>query len=254
MHILSSKLTRPMPPPRIVDRPHLYDLFDQWRTKRVVFVHAPAGYGKSTLSSRWIEVSGLSSQVAWLSLDPGDDDPTQFLRYLTAALEPVIPGIAFAVEPLLDGPEEHPVRVLEVLLGMIGRDPHISDENPLLLVLDDLHQVDSPALAPLMTLFLERCPTQLHLMLLGRLATYGPLTRLYAADQVLDLSEVELRFQPDEMETYLVQRDFPPLTPEMLARLDARTEGWIVVLQLIAMTAGKTRDIEKLLALSLIHI
>ena len=100
MHILTSKLTRPVPPQPIVDRPRLYGLLDQWRTKPVIFVHAPAGYGKSILSSRWLEVRGLAEQAAWLSLDPGDDDPNQFLRYLAAALEPAAPGIAAAVEPL----------------------------------------------------------------------------------------------------------------------------------------------------------
>ena len=101
-----------------------------------------------------------------------------------------------------------------------------------------------------MTLFLERRPARLHFMLLGRRATYGPLARLYAAEQVLDLSEVELRFQPDEMETYLMQRSFPPLTPEALARLEAQTEGWIVALQLIAAAVAKTGDIDELLAAS----
>ncbi len=248
MHILSSKLTRPAPPPRIVDRLHLYARLDQWQTTPVVFIHAPAGYGKSILASRWLEVRGLDAQAAWLSLDPGDDDPLQFLRYLAAALEPVAPGIIDAVQPLLDEPEAKAERALAVLLGMLQGDPQAADEKPLLLVLDDLQQVDSPALAPLMTLLLERCPARLHLMLLGRKPIYGPLARLYAAEQVLELSVVELRFQPDEMASYLAQRGFPPPTPEALARLDARTEGWIVALQLMAAAAGDKRDINALLA------
>ena len=48
--------------------------------------------------------------------------------------------------PLLDEPEAKPERALKVLLGMLDGDPHAVDENPLLLVLDDLHQVDSPTL------------------------------------------------------------------------------------------------------------
>ncbi len=250
MHILASKVTRPVPPPRIVDRPRINVRLDQWQSIPVIFVHAPAGYGKSILASRWLEIRGLDAQAAWLSLDPGDDEPLQFLRYLAAALEPVVPGVAAAVEPLLDEPEVQPDRVLEVLLSMLQREPPQPDNDPLLLVLDDLHHVDSPTLAPLMNLFLERRPARLHFMLLGRRATYGPLARLYAAEQVLDLSEIELRFQPDEMETYLMQRSFPPLTPEALARLEAQTEGWIVALQLIAAAVAESRDIDELFAAS----
>ncbi len=248
MHILSSKVTRPAPPSQFVDRPRLYARLDQWQTTPVVFVHAPAGYGKSMLVCRWLEVRGLASHTAWLSLDPGDDDPQQFVRYLAAALEPIVPGIAAAAHLVLDAPEPDPVRALGLLLGMLQRDPNTSDNDLLLLVLDDLHQVDSPALAPLMTRFLERRPARLHIILLGRRATYGPLTRLYAAEQVLDMSEADLRFQPHEMEAYLVQRGFPTLTPETLARLAARTEGWIVALQLMTASAGKPCDVDELLA------
>ena len=50
----------------------------------------------------------LASHVAWLSLDPGDDDPQQSVRYLAAALEPIVPGIAAAVHLVLDAPEPDP--------------------------------------------------------------------------------------------------------------------------------------------------
>ncbi len=158
MYILSSKVTRPAPPSQILDRPRLYARLDQWQTTPVVFVHAPAGYGKSMLVCRWLEIRGLASHAAWLSLDPGDDDPQQFVRYLAAALEAIVPGIAAAVHLLLDAPEPDPMRALELLLSKLQRDPKASDNDPLLLVLDDLHQIDSPTLAPLMTLFLERRP------------------------------------------------------------------------------------------------
>ena len=108
MYILSSKVTRPAPPSQFVDRPRLYARLDQWQTRPVVFVHAPAGYGKSMLVCRWLEVRGLASHAAWLSLDPGDDDPQQFVRYLAAALEPIVPGIAAAVHLVLDAPEQNP--------------------------------------------------------------------------------------------------------------------------------------------------
>ena len=250
MHIFSSKLTRPAPPPRIVDRLQLYARLDQWQTKPVVFIHAPAGYGKSILASRWLELRGLDAQSAWLSLDRGDDDPLQFLRYLAAALEPLAPGIIDAVQPLLNEAEIKPERALAVLLDRLQGDPQAADKNPLLLVLDDLQQVDSAALAALMTLLLEWRPARLHLMLLGRKPIYGPLARLYAAEQVVELSAVELRFQPDEMTSYLAQRGFPPPRPETLAYLDARTEGWILAFQLMTAAAGDKRDINALLAAS----
>ena len=152
MYVLSSKVTRPVPPPQVLDRPRLYALLDQWQTTPIIFVHAPAGYGKSVLVSRWLEVRGLTTRTAWLSLDPGDDDPQQFVRYLAAALDSIAPGIAAKVHLVLDAPEPQPNRALEVLLGALENGPAASVDEPLLLVLDDLHHVDSSALAPVMTL------------------------------------------------------------------------------------------------------
>ncbi len=148
MAILYSKVTRPTPTPQILDRPRLYARLDRWQTTPVVFVHAPAGYGKSMLVSRWIGVRGLAAQSAWLSLDPGDDAPVQFVRYLAAALEPVVPGILVAVEPVLDTPEPHPMRALEVMLGTVDQVSDGDNDTPILLVLDDLHHVDSPGAGP----------------------------------------------------------------------------------------------------------
>ena len=168
MHILASKVTRPVPPPQIVERPRMYTMLDQWQTTPVIFVHAPAGYGKSILASRWLEVRGLDTRATWLSFDPGDEDPIQFLRYLAAALEPIAPGTNEAVQLLLNEPGVEPARVLKLALSLLQNGQQAAGSDRLLLVLDDLHRVDSPSLAPLMTLFLERCPTRLHLMLLGR--------------------------------------------------------------------------------------
>ena len=144
MHILASKVTRPEPPPQIVERPRVYRILDQWQTTSIIFVHAPAGYGKSILASRWLEVRGLDARAAWLSLDPGDEDPMQFLRCLAAALEPLAPGTSEAVQLLLNEPGVEPARVLELALSLLPNGSEAGGSDPLLLVLDDLHRIDSP--------------------------------------------------------------------------------------------------------------
>ena len=49
-----------------------------------MLVSAPAGYGKSTLLSAWLEQ--LEFPSAWLSLDDKDNDPSRFLAYFTRCL------------------------------------------------------------------------------------------------------------------------------------------------------------------------
>jgi LuxR family transcriptional regulator, maltose regulon positive regulatory protein len=65
----------------------------------VVLVCAPAGYGKTVLLADWARCG--ERQVAWLSLDAGDNDPARFWRHAVAALDRARPGVAGPVGPLL---------------------------------------------------------------------------------------------------------------------------------------------------------
>ena len=53
--------------------------------RAATLVCAPAGFGKTSLLADWAR-SG-DRPVAWLSLDPGDNDPVRFWRYVAAALD-----------------------------------------------------------------------------------------------------------------------------------------------------------------------
>ncbi len=53
-----------------------------------MLVNAPAGYGKTTLITQWVERDGRP--FAWLQLDRIHDDPVAFLTYLASALANVL--------------------------------------------------------------------------------------------------------------------------------------------------------------------
>ena len=63
--------------------------------RKLTLVSAPAGYGKSTLLSEWVEKSKVP--FAWVSLDMRDNDPTRFWSYIIFALEK-IPGMQHSLE------------------------------------------------------------------------------------------------------------------------------------------------------------
>ena len=63
-----------------IARPRLTDLINAGLERSLILVSAPAGYGKTTLVSRWLKETQIPS--AWLSLDGGDNDPIRFLQYL----------------------------------------------------------------------------------------------------------------------------------------------------------------------------
>jgi len=100
--LLATKLFPPRPRPDAVPRPRLLARLDAALTSPVTAIIAPAGFGKTTLLSSWL----AGRRAAWLSLDPGDNDPALFAHYLVAALRRALPEIGAAVLQALAGPTE----------------------------------------------------------------------------------------------------------------------------------------------------
>ena len=94
----------------MVPRPHLIERLDEGLDRKLTLVSAPAGFGKTTLVSTW--AAGCDRQVAWLSLDDGDNDPTRFLIYLVAALRTISPNIGEAALLALRSPQPPPTETI----------------------------------------------------------------------------------------------------------------------------------------------
>ena len=85
---LSSHLRPPQYNIGLVDRPRLTELLDRAGARRLLIVHAPAGFGKTTALYQWVTrlQSDATSTVCWLSVTPGDNDPYRFVYHLQCAL------------------------------------------------------------------------------------------------------------------------------------------------------------------------
>src|SRR5512139_2650349 len=114
MPILATKLYIPLPRSKIVLRPHLIERLNESRrqsggfARKLTLISAPAGFGKTTLISEWVQAMGGVTPpmaVAWLSLDEGDKDLTRFLIYLVAAVQTVAPNIGEGVMSVLQSPQ-----------------------------------------------------------------------------------------------------------------------------------------------------
>lgn len=227
--ILATKLYIP-PQAKVVCRPRLLGRLDEALGRKLTLVSAPAGFGKTTLVSDW--AAGCERPVAWLSLDEGDGDLTRFLTHLVAALRTVAPTVGQGVLGALSSPRPAPTEgLLTALLNDINTLP-----DALVLVLDDLHLVDSRAADYALAFLLEHLPPPLHLIIATREDPALPLARLRARGQLVELRAAELRFSPAEAAEFLGEVMGLGLSADEVARLEARTEGWIAGLQLAALS------------------
>jgi LuxR family maltose regulon positive regulatory protein len=233
--LLTTKLYIPPPRPNLVPRPRLILQLDEGlrRGHRLSLISAPAGFGKTTLVAEW--VCSIPREVAWLSLDEGDNDPAQFLNYLSAALQQVDGSISQAAHQILQSPQlQPPKNLVAPLINSI-----ISADTALVVVLDDYQLISSPAIHEAVQFLLDHQPPTMHLVISTRQDPQLSLPRLRARGQVTEIREPDLRFTVEEAAAFLNQTMGLHLSATAVAALEARTEGWIAGLQLAALALQK---------------
>jgi LuxR family transcriptional regulator, maltose regulon positive regulatory protein len=235
--LLSTKYAIPPLGAQALARPRLTDLLDQAADRKLTLVAAPAGYGKTSLLSAWAQ--HRTNTLAWLTLDPADDDPQHFWIYVVDALETLRPGLgAQALERLWDAPAAPIEAALTVLLNALAVVP-----DRLILVLDDYHVITAPAIHQALTFLLDHLPPQLRLVLASRTTPPLPIARLRARAELSELGTADLRFTQDEATVLLQQLMGLGLTDRDLATMTARTEGWITGLHLAGLARQHELDL-----------
>jgi LuxR family maltose regulon positive regulatory protein len=227
-----------VPPGRCgaVVRASLQDRLQRGLSGALTLIVAPVGFGKTTLASMCVTRSG--TPCAWLSLDPQDNRELRFLRYLTAALRTVDPGLGAEVAALLETPE--PPRT-ETLLTWVVNDL-AACERELCLVLDDYHIITAEAVHGAVAFLIEHGPANLHLLVCSRSDPPLPIPRLRAGGQVVDVRAGDLCFTRAEAAQFLHDTMGLHLDDSVVGALVQRTEGWIAGLQLAALSLCRHRD------------
>ncbi|MGD1951866.1 MAG: hypothetical protein ACFB14_19800 [Leptolyngbyaceae cyanobacterium] len=159
--LLETKLYLPKWSVGLISRPRLLERINP--TGKLTLVSAPAGFGKTTLLAEWV-AAVPTRPVAWVSLDQGDKDPAIFWSYLIAALQKNQPGLGVRSHSLLQSPQPPPIEsVLMTLLNEIT-----TVETDIVLILDDYHRVETPAIHNGIGFLLSHLPPQLHLIIVSR--------------------------------------------------------------------------------------
>jgi LuxR family maltose regulon positive regulatory protein len=176
--------------------------------------------------------------VCWLSLDKGDNDPARFWAYFIAALQPIHKGLGATVLAALQSTQPPASEaLLTSLLNEIAAIPA-----PFTLVLDDFHLITNQQVHKGVVFLLDHLPPPMHLIIASRADPPWPLARLRARGEISELRATDLRFTPEEAVAFLNTAMGLELSPEDVAALEERTEGWIVGLQMAAISVQGRRQ------------
>jgi LuxR family maltose regulon positive regulatory protein len=238
--IIRSKLYPPPTAPDTLKRERLLSLAEIAAQSPLTLVSAPAGYGKSTLVSQWLEPLGCRS--AWLSLDAADSDFIQFLSYVVAALGGAYPGCCaetaqYLQSAALPGPNE--------LAGVFCNDIEELEE-PIALVLDDYHKISSSEIGDFLNTVLKHPPQNLHLILVTRRDPALAVAGLRARGVLCEVRLQQLAFREDESHTFIRAHLSDEISDDEIKTLHERTEGWPAALRLARLATegpGETASI-----------
>ncbi|HWN22626.1 MAG TPA: LuxR C-terminal-related transcriptional regulator [Gaiellaceae bacterium] len=224
----AAKLAPPALPARLVRRQRLHEQLDRGAAGLVTLVSAHAGTGKTVLLSSWA-MAPEGRRVAWLGLDRDDNWSPRFWLGVEHAL---------AHAGALDGdPAENDVaptgtHIAERLDGLA---------QPVVLVLDDFHEIESPIVRRELQLLLDRSPSGLRLVLSTRADPRLRLQRLRLTDDLTELRAAELAFTVDECGEALA-----PFADDLadgdVEALRDRTEGWAAGIRLAALSLASEAD------------
>lgn len=249
---LSPSIRLRQPVPRVA----LMSRLDGALDTQLTLVQAPAGYGKTSILAQWFEsLRARSIPAAWLSLDEHDGDPFQFLNYLIGACQQA--GFASGIE-LIDSPHSFsgsaPAVTSAAIATALNRciGPHV-------IILDDLHRAESPAVGAALNHLLSSRPCNVHFVISTRQYPRPlPTADLQAHDELLMIRQSEIEFSPAEIEIFLAGTLSAPPPENWSRELYARTEGWPIALQAVrrwlvdgasiaetlAQISGRTSDLE----------
>ena len=214
--LLQTKLYVPRLRPSLVPRPHLIEKLNHGIQQgcELTLVSAPAGFGKTTLVSGWINdlqltlnasssdainqianrKSKIVNRAAWLSLDEGDNDLNSFLIYFIAAMQTVEPDIG--LEPLAALQSSGATNSEAVLMALLNEIAGLPQT--LVLILDDYHVIETQSIDKALTFLLDHLPATMHLVITTRIDPPLPLARLRGRGQLTELRVADLRFTNDE--------------------------------------------------------
>ena len=191
---------------------------------------APAGYGKTTLLTE-LSASRAPGSTAWVSLDRDDTDPVRLWSHVIAALAEAEPGVGLSslaeVRAYPDDIVAHALPKLLEELPVDGRD--------LVLILDDFHLAENPAIDSTIEAFLRYRPARVQLVIATRSDPALGIARLRASGSLLEIRAEQLRFDHREISAFLQGMGVRALSPINEERLAKRTGGWPAPLRLFAL-------------------
>ena len=210
-------------------------------TRKVTIISAPAGSGKTSLLRAWAGRPGQPGRLAVLQVQRDQQDAQQFWLALLGAVRQAT-GTDSGAEPPAATPDFNGQAMAGRVLSELAE-----ARAGVTLVVDDLHELNSPEALAQLTRLLTSLPPQVHAILTTRHDVRLGLHQLRLAGELAEIRAADLRFSERETRE-LLDASGITLSEAGVALLHQRTEGWAAGLRLAAISLAGHPDPERFVA------
>jgi LuxR family maltose regulon positive regulatory protein len=227
--------------PWLIERGDLLAALDRAAARKVTIISAPAGSGKTCLLRAWAGRPGQHDRLAVLHVQRDQQDAQQFWLALLSAVRHAS-GTTSGAEPPAATPEFNGRAMVDRVLSELG-----DARGGITMVIDDLHELNSPEALAQLTRLLTSLPPNAHAILTTRHDLGLRLHQLRLAGELAEIRAADLRFTERETRM-LLDASGIALSEAGAALLHQRTEGWAAGLRLAAISLAGHPDPERFVA------
>jgi LuxR family maltose regulon positive regulatory protein len=201
--------------------------------KRVIYIHAPAGFGKTTSSLLWLK----HRKASWVSFDEYDNKISGFCRRIVSALiklQPLNEALGeFAEHTSFNkDPVEFTLQALE----------KVETQTAFVFVLDDLHIITNNEILKLLPIIIKRLPDNCTVLLLSRTVAPGSFCEMITKEEVAVIDSQSLQFSGDEIKSFFAN-NAKHLSKSQADEVLASTGGWAIAIRALLLSDEKSYNV-----------
>ncbi|MFD1314803.1 LuxR C-terminal-related transcriptional regulator [Namhaeicola litoreus] len=225
--IQRTRLVKPKMHDGYVERKRLFKLIgDNWQRPFHQIV-APAGYGKSSLMSLWLD--RINDSYSWLTIDDEFNDLRIFLSYFGEFLNSNKKSLGSELSEIARSHQLPEISFLKqkVLQAISHSEPsHV-------FVIDDYHLIQNEDIHSLMNAIIKNFSSELKLVILSRSYVNLNFYKAEVYDQLNSIDLNDLKFLSGEIQLLSSEVFRMPVDNKTAQHIYDATEGWIIPIRLI---------------------
>ncbi|MEL7563541.1 MAG: hypothetical protein AAGU27_01470 [Dehalobacterium sp.] len=231
-NLIMAKLKLPYLGRGIIKRNRLMAKMEDFKKKKLTYVIAPAGYGKTVFIKQFID--SMELPFVWYQLDNFDNDPIQFFQYFIKGLSTACPDIKINL-PEFNPEEQKPEKKYYHIMAAIINKLEEKVDQGLIIVFDDFHLINEVKILKFMEHFLSYLPNMVHMVISSRYQPDLKLYRLKAGENVIEINQQDLAFTPPETITLLDLKNTVCLDQGSIKAVLNKLSGWALGLHLFKL-------------------